>query len=181
MMKRPEAEAIYDAGKEAVVRRLVDLAGKVPDPEDRQQRLEAENERLRRRVKELEQQIAKNSRNSSKPPSSDGYKKPAPQSLRKKGKRPSGGQAGHAGHTLRRVETPDRTEVHSVEVCEHCSRSLADQEPDGVEKRQVHDLPPRRLLVTEHQVGRRPCICTTISTCLSNGPANCSPTCSAAR
>ncbi|SRR5258708_4668264 len=62
------------------------------------------------RIEELERRLAKDSHNSSKPPSSDGFK-------RKGKKRPSsgkatGGQAGHVGHTLERVETPDQVVIH---------------------------------------------------------------------
>ena len=112
-----------------------------------------------KRVRHLEEQLAKNSRNSSKPPSTDGFKKPSPKSLRKKGKRKSGGQPGHTGHTLAMADKPDHTEVHRVKECEHCGRSLADQSADGVEKRQVHDLPPLRLIVTEHHAETKTCSC----------------------
>jgi len=144
---------------ETAARMLVELARELPGIKARQQQLEAENKQLRERVCELEQRLAKNSRNSSKPPSSDGFKKPAPKSLRKKGKRKSGGQPGHPGHTLKRVEKPDHTEKHRVERCACCGRSLADQLPDAVEKRQVHDLPPLRLIVTEHQAATKLCEC----------------------
>ena len=71
-------------------------------------------ELLEERVKELELQVSKNSRNSSKPPSSDGYQKPKPKSQRKRsGKRP-GGQKGHVGSTLEQVEEPDHVEEHRV-------------------------------------------------------------------
>ena len=112
-----------------------------------------------KRVRHLEKQIAKNSRNSSKPPSSDGYKKPAPKSLRKKGQRKSGGQPGHTGHTLKTAEKPDFIKVHHVDTCECCRRSLANQKSEGAEKRQVYDLPPRRLIVTEHQSEIKTCSC----------------------
>jgi len=145
MMTRQEAEAIYDAGKETVVRVLMMMDARI--------------RALEERVQSLENQLAKNSRNSSKPPSSDGFKKPAPKSLRKKGKRKSGGQPGHTGHTLNMADKPDHTEVHRVKECEHCGRCLANQSADGVEKRQVHDLPPLRLIVTEHQAETKTCAC----------------------
>jgi len=144
-MTRQEAEAIYDAGKETVVRVLLMMDARI--------------RALEERVQSLENQLAKNSRNSSKPPSSDGFKKPAPKSLRKKGKRKSGGQPGHTGHTLKMADKPDHTEVHRVKECEHCGRSLADQSADSVEKRQVHDLPPLRLIVTEHHAETKTCSC----------------------
>jgi len=65
------------------------------------------------RIEELEKRLNKNSRNSSKPPSSDGLSKPArTSSLREKGKNKSGGQRGHRGETLKQVQTPDKIERH---------------------------------------------------------------------
>ena len=159
MMTRPEAEAIYDAGKETVVRVLLMMDARINSLEQQVQSLTTRLDLSDKRVRHLEEQLAKNSRNSSKPPSSDGFKKPSPKSLRKKGQRKSGGQPGHTGHTLKMAEKPDHTEVHHVDVCACCRCSLADQEPEGVEKRQVHDLPPRRLIVTEHQTEIKTCSC----------------------
>lgn len=166
MMTRQEAEAINEAGKETVVRVLLDLSAKVDQLTADFAVLKAENgalrvecQTLRDRVQTLEEQIAKDSRNSHKPPSSDGLAKPRPKSLRPKGERSTGGQPGHPGHTLRRAGKPDRIVPHRVERCSGCGRSLAGQEPDRVERRQVHDLPEPKLEVTEHQAEVKTCPC----------------------
>ena len=121
--------------------------------------LEAENAELEKRLEKLEAQLAKNSTNSSKPPSSDGLKKPKPKSRREKGKRQSGGQLGHEGHTLEMVSTPDVVVRHDVSVCGECQADLSKQEALRVVKRQVFDLPPMRLQVTEHQAEVKVCAC----------------------
>src|ERR1700690_2607244 len=68
-------------------------------------------------IQALEDQIAKNSRNSSKPPSSDGLNKPAPKSRREKSGKRSGGQKGHVGYRLEPVDKPDHIEVYAVVQC----------------------------------------------------------------
>jgi len=112
---------------------------------------------LRQEIRELRDQLAKNSHNSGKPPSSDGLKKPRTRSLRQKGKRQSGGQPGHEGQTLKLVEKPDQIEQHPVSVCPHCATNLQAVEPVRIEKRQVFDVPPVRLEVTEHQAEVKAC------------------------
>ena len=108
-------------------------------------------------IESLQDQLAKNSRNSGKPPSSDGLKKPRTQNLRqKKGRRP-GGQKGHPGHTLKMVEEPDHTQVHSVSSCPYCAADLQTVGPCGHEKRQVFDIRPVRIEVTEHQAEIKVC------------------------
>ena len=100
---------------------------------------------------DLRRQLAKNSRNSSKPPSSDGFKKPAPRSLRGKSGKKSGGQVGHRGDTLRQTPTPDFVERHEATHCSACWGVLTAEMAKGMERRQVFDMPVPRLEVTEHQ------------------------------
>ncbi len=102
-------------------------------------------------IDELRRQLGKNSRNSSKPPSSDGLKKPAPRSLRGKSGRKSGGQTGHRGDTLRQTPTPDFVQRHEAAQCRTCQQRQTPEMIEGVKNRQVFDVPPPQLEVTEHQ------------------------------
>jgi len=121
------------------------------------QTLRTENQTLRAEVQELRGKLAKNSQNSSKPPSTDGYKKPKPKSLRKPSGKKSGGQKGHAGARLERVEKPDHTIIHAVSHCQDCGHSLQQIPASGHCSRQVIDLPPLKLEVTEHQAELKVC------------------------
>jgi len=111
---------------------------------------------LAERIQRLEDQIAKNSHNSGKPPSSDGLKK-KPKSLRHKSGKKSGGQPGHEGSTLKFTEKPDRVEIHRVKGCKHCHTGLDAVEVSGFEKRQVFDVPPTKVEVTEHRAEIKEC------------------------
>lgn len=123
-------------------------------------RLIEENRLLRARIAELEKRLTKNSQNSSKPPSSDGFKKQPrfnTKSLREQGKLPSGGQAGHIGDTLKQVAHPDKTIIHTLSNCPHCALDLKNSAVDGLVKRQVFDIPFPKIEVTEHQVELKYC------------------------
>jgi transposase len=77
--------------------------------------------------------------------------------LRHKSGKKAGGQPGHRGHHLRQVETPDEVLIHPVLSCEHCQHDLRAQSADMPERRQVLDLPAKRLWVTEHRVEEKQC------------------------
>jgi transposase len=115
---------------------------------------------LAARVQALEDQLAKNSSNSGKPPSSDGLKKPSRRrSLRKSSGKKSGAQPGHPGHRLEMASKPDRVERYPVQRCSHCQASLEAAPVERLGKRQVYELPPLRMMVTEHQVEVKCCPC----------------------
>jgi len=134
-----EIGAVYDQGKEAMIALFHQTLGKLAE-----------------RLQKLEDQLAKNSGNSSKPPSSDGLKK-KPKSLRQKSGKKSGGQPGHPGHTLKAVTNPEHVQLHRVQRCQHCQADLEKVEAQSYAKRQVFDLPPVKVEVTEHQAEIKTC------------------------
>ena len=115
------------------------------------------------RIAELEARLGMTSKNSGKPPSSDGLAKPAPKSLRKKSGRGPGRPKGQPGTTLRQVEDPDHEVTHEPGLCCGCGAGLQDADLAGVERRQVFDLPPLHLEVTEHRLVSRRCGCGTVT------------------
>jgi transposase len=134
-ISRETIEIAYQQGIEAVVGLILELAT---------------------RIEELENQKAKNSKNSDKPPSGDGFGKQT-KSLRAVTGKQSGGQEGHEGHNLRWVETSDQVIKHEVKACEKCGEDISEVIGEVVEQRQVHELPVIKLEVTEHQVERKIC------------------------
>jgi transposase len=132
-----EVRAAYREGEEAVVLLFIGLVAK---------------------VQELEARLNKDSHNSSKPPTSDGLKKPPKHGLRHKSGKKSGGQMGHEGHRLEAVANPKHIVVHPVIRCRCCQASLEGLEAEKYEKRQVFDLPDEvRLEVTEHRAEIKGC------------------------
>ncbi|MCP5092677.1 MAG: IS66 family transposase [Gammaproteobacteria bacterium] len=119
----------------------------------------AEISALTARLAALERQLSLNSQNSSKPPQSDGLKKPPrTRSLREPSGRKPGGQKGHKGETLRQVTDPDATVDHYPGICPQCDSVLTPDMATGYGVRQVFDLPePKPLVVTEHRAHRCRC------------------------
>jgi transposase len=107
---------------------------------------------LQSQVEGLAAQVKSNSRNSSKPPSSDGLAKPAPKSLRGKSGRKPGRPKGQPGVTMQLSEHPDKTVRHRPGRCGCCGKSLKGAPVTGTERRQVIDIPAVRARTTEHQM-----------------------------
>lgn len=112
---------------------------------------------LSQRVKQLEDQVSKQSHNSSKPPSSDGLSKPKTRSLRRAAGRRPGGQEGHVGQTLAMREQPDHVELHDLQHCPHCASDLSAVAASEHVRRQVYDVPPVQIEVTEHRAAIKYC------------------------
>jgi transposase len=126
----------------------------------------AENAALRELVTALQSQVADlaaqvktNSRNSSKPPSSDGPAKPSPKSLRGKSGRKPGRPKGQPGATMELSEYPDKKVKHRPARCGCCGKSLKNAPVTAVERRQVIDIPPVKAVTTEHQMLTVKCGC----------------------
>ena len=121
--------------------------------------LKAQVEQLSGYVKLLESRQGKDSHNSHLPPSSDRFARPPTRtsSLRSKSDRKPGGQPGHEGSTLYQVSDPDQILVHSVAACQFCQHDLQAEPVLQVERRQVWDLPPKHVVVWEHQSEQKYC------------------------
>jgi len=119
--------------------------------------LEHEVVRLTDRLAKYEN--PKNSKNSSKPPSSDFPKLTKTQSLRESSGKKPGGQSGHEGTTLRMVTIPDIIETHCPSFCTCCGEDLSTIPAIFVGRRQVIDTPPTIPVVTEHQLFNKCCKC----------------------
>lgn len=166
-LSRAQILSVYSSGPDAVVRLVEDLvaiineqAQQISKQGELIKRQEGKIVRLETRVQELEERMSKNSRNSSKPPSTDG---PNPlartKSLRERSGRKPGGQTGHEGSALQIVENPDEVVKHPVHSCHHCGRGLRGVAVSSIDRRQEFELPSLQLRVTEHQAEVKHCPC----------------------
>ena len=114
---------------------------------------------LQSQVADLAAQVKTNSRNSSKPPSSDGPAKPSPKSLRGRSGRRPGRPKGQPGATMELSEHPDKKVRHRPAKCGGCGKSLKNAPVTAVERRQVIDIPPVKTVTTEHQMLTVKCGC----------------------
>jgi transposase len=149
LISREEIRAVYREGEDAVIALVEGLLAQIEN-------LNAKIVSLEARIASLEEQQSKNSRNSSKPPSGDGFGKRT-QSLRQKSQRSSGGQIDHPGQTLEWRDSVDEVISLAVEHCQSCGADLNGEPVEQVRTRQVHELPPIALQVTEYQAEVKTC------------------------
>ena len=156
LLTREDIAAVYAGGVDAVIAVIEHLQ---TFSVTQQEQIRAQQEQiaaLSARVKELEDHAKTTSRTSSKPPSSDGYARP-PRSLRQRSGKTVGGQPGHPGSALSMVAEPDQVIVHRPATCAGCQGALDGVAATGYERRQVVDLPPLRLAVSEHRAEEKTC------------------------
>ncbi|HEY0378990.1 MAG TPA: IS66 family transposase [Pyrinomonadaceae bacterium] len=176
----------YLRGPSALFRLFEDAFGRLalpgePEPDQRQREIEAlsdditrlkaqierlqvevselhgRNFRLGRRNAELESLFAKDSHNSSRPPSTDPPWAKRTRSLRRPSGRRAGGQAGHRGETLRLLARPDRVIEHRPRQCRHCHAAFFESQVARYLRQQVWEVVPARLKVTEHRLALLRC------------------------
>ena len=155
----PDKETLFSlvrSDPEQSVGLFLELLSLLATSETEIRSMKEENRVLRDKIRELEIRLDKNSQNSSKPPSSDGYRKPSPKSLRTPSGKKTGGQEGHGGDTLLAVPVPDRVVDVPLLSCS-CGADLSGVISSGYEARQVFDLPEPRLSVTEYRLANACC------------------------
>ena len=150
----------YKAGPEAVISLIEFLQdqfqGSLDEMSKALAQLSETNKKLVDRIQVLEEKINKDSHNSNKPPSSDGLARRFGKNRQPSGKKP-GGQNGHEGTTLAMVKHPKHVRIHEVKTCHGCGMSLQHEKPQGYEARQVFDIPPIVVEVTEHRAQIKRC------------------------
>ncbi|MGB3546668.1 MAG: IS66 family transposase [Saprospiraceae bacterium] len=151
------AETDWEATPASVKALVEGLVGEVEHLNGQFKQLSEQYEPLAERIGELEEKLSRNSKNSSKPPSSEGFGK-AVKPQQKQGKRQRGGQAGHQGHNreLYPLERCDEVVEHYPTACKGCGEALsgADSLPY---RHQIVELPPIVPIVREHRLHQLRC------------------------
>lgn len=138
-------------GKDKLIQELFQ---KIEVITSRLEQAEQEISELKAENAELKARLNSNSKNSSRPPSSDGYEKKPAFPKKKDGKQ--GGQPGHKGRTLHQVDHPDKIVICKPNNCT-CGHNFKDEDLVLSEKRQVFDLPKPKLEITEYQIHKAVC------------------------
>lgn len=147
---------VYNKGLTEVMSVIRLLTNEIKTLNSQVENLSKTNKILSKRVEVLEKQTNKNSNNSSKPPSTDGFKKKT-KSLRVKSEKKVGGQLGHEGKALELSENPDEILNHTVETCDICGTDLKNVATDRVIIRQVIDIPDVKVKIIEHRAEVKKC------------------------
>ena len=147
-MKFADIQTIFKKGLQSVVELINSLYAQIKELREQLAELKLKNSSLETKNKELAEQKAKDSHNSSKPSSTDGFKKKT-KSLRAKSDRKSGGQEGHKGSNLSMVSTPDKVVRLSITNCLKCGKSVIDA-PRTIKKRQIKEV-IMQTFTTEYQ------------------------------
>jgi len=143
-----QIEAAYHHGLDAVLALVEGLQEQISQ-------LQLYGATLEKRLEDLENRLKQNSSNSSRPPSSDAVRRVPPKKA-PSGK-PKGGQPGHRGHTLEMVSVPDLVVEHAPGHCAACGVDLSGGEVLATVRRQIFELPPIQVEVTEHRALEKRC------------------------
>ena len=158
-MPRPDLTKLSETEKDNLILHLLDTVDALSTQVDK---LSGQVVMLTAKVEKLEGQLARNSSNSSKPPSSDGLKKT--NSLRQASGKPAGGQKGRKGSTLRQMEPTSVIPYPLPDQCELCHAALPLEQARLWARRQVIDVPAVAFDVIEHQVLAVTCRCGQLHT-----------------
>jgi len=143
----------YKEGINSVVTLVKEIGSELGTVRNELKEVKIENQKLNDRISELEARLNKNSGNSHKPPSSDGLKKP--KNMRDKSGKHTGGQPGHEGKTLNKIENPDEIVDLKPTQCE-CGGCLSNVE--GITRtRQVIEMPAIKVITTEYKTHELVC------------------------
>jgi transposase len=149
--KRPFSQALWDQTPVAVQDYLAALEARVAAVEGSVQRLAAT-------VQQLTEYVQQNSRNSSRPPSSEPPQASGKRSRREPSGRRPGGQPGHAGHTRALVPVEEVAVIVPVkpERCRRCQQPLQGEDLQP-QRHQVTAIPSVKPVVTEYQLHQLVC------------------------
>jgi transposase len=151
---RQQQEMLWE--QNALIQQMLEQISRLNEQNAQVEHMREQINALSAQVKSLRDQLAKDSHNSHLPPSSDRFVR-KPKSLRQKSEKPSGGQPGHPGSSLRWSSTPDEVVEQQVEQCEVCQHNLQAVAACHVERRQVVDVPAPRLIVREYRAEQKQC------------------------
>ena len=167
MLTREQFQQLYDEGPDAVwatfetLQLMIEKHQLLFNEQQKQiEQLSVQNKQLTVQVKQLQDRLNKDSSNSNSPPSTDGFKKKTVVSLRTSSGRKPGGQKGHKGYTLPLSDKPDHLITHAPTQCTCCGENLEqtkESEDPHNTRRQVFELPPMNLVITEHRISSKVC------------------------